>query len=65
LRTADQREECGCSDKSDITLTEKVPDIKCLIIGDVLSDQNLEKIVSRYQIEDNVIFKGFMKIMMI
>jgi len=39
---------------------EKIPDIKCLIIGDGTERLKLEKLVSKLNIQNNVTFKGFM-----
>jgi glycosyltransferase involved in cell wall biosynthesis len=38
-----------------------IPDIKCIIIGEGPEKNNLEKLVKKLQIEDNIIFKGFME----
>lgn len=40
---------------------EKIPDIKCLIIGDGTERLKLEKLVNELNIQNNVIFKGFME----
>jgi glycosyltransferase involved in cell wall biosynthesis len=40
---------------------EKIPDIKCCIIGDGPERAKLEKLVQELSIQDNVEFKGFMK----
>ncbi|MEN6292439.1 MAG: glycosyltransferase family 4 protein [Methanobacterium sp.] len=40
---------------------EKIPDIKCCIIGDGPERVKLEKLVQELNIQDNVEFKGFMK----
>ncbi|MEL7668947.1 glycosyltransferase family 4 protein [Methanobacterium sp.] len=40
---------------------EKIPDIKCCIIGDGPERAKLEKLVQELNIQDNVEFKGFMK----
>ncbi len=40
---------------------KKIPDIKCCIIGDGPEREKLERLVHELNIEDNVVFKGFMK----
>lgn len=40
---------------------KKIPDIKCFIIGDGPERAELEKLVNELDIQNNVIFKGFMK----
>jgi len=40
---------------------KKIPDIKCLIIGEGPEGLKLRKLVAELQIEDNIIFKGFMR----
>ncbi|MGB9979500.1 glycosyltransferase family 4 protein [Methanobacterium sp.] len=40
---------------------EKIPDIKCCIIGDGPERAKLEKLVQELDIQNNVEFKGFMK----
>ena len=40
---------------------EKVPDIKCFIIGDGPERAKLENLVNELNIQDNIIFKGFME----
>ena len=40
---------------------EKIPDVKCCIIGDGPERAKLEKLVQRLGVQDSIIFKGFMK----
>jgi Glycosyltransferase len=40
---------------------EKIPDVKCCIIGDGPERDKLEKLVQELDIQNNVEFKGFMK----
>jgi len=47
--------------KSIKIVKKKIPDIKCLIIGEGPEGLKLKKLVSELQIEDNIIFKGFMR----
>jgi glycosyltransferase involved in cell wall biosynthesis len=47
--------------KSIKIVKKKIPDIKCLIIGEGPEELKLKKLVAELQIEDNIIFKGFMK----
>lgn len=39
----------------------QIPDIKCFIIGDGPEKAKLEMLVSKLDIQDNIIFKGFME----
>ena len=47
--------------KAIFNVKEKIPDIKCCIIGDGPERVKLEKLVQELNIQDNVEFKGFMK----
>ncbi len=40
---------------------KKIPDIKCFIIGDGPEKKKLEKLVQNLNIQNNVVFKGFME----
>jgi len=43
------------------TIKKKIPDIKCMIIGEGPEELRLKKLVNDLQIEDNIIFTGFME----
>ncbi len=46
--------------ESVVFVKKKIPDIKCLIIGDGPERSKLEQLVVNLQLKDNIYFKGFM-----
>jgi glycosyltransferase involved in cell wall biosynthesis len=47
--------------RSLVTVKKKIPDIVCLIVGNGPERLNLEKLARELELNDNIIFKGFME----